>query len=348
MKAIKMITALLVILLIFTNCGNNAPAISESKSDSVSSKQDTTRRIEILQAEALKLLDSSAVIEILAKGFKWTEGPLYIKDGDFLIFSDIPNNKIYKWKEGADTSLYLMPSGYTGTAPKEKEPGSNGLILNKSGQLVLMQQGDRRLATMDAPLGAPQPRFKVLADKYNGKRLNSPNDAVLAANGAIYFTDPPYGLDKRLEDTAKQLNFQGVFYLRPDGKLILVTDELKYPNGIALSPDGRYLYVDNSDPANKLWMKYELDGNGLIKNKTIFYRAIADEGKDNGSPDGMKMNEAGYLFTAGPGGIWIFNPKAEVIARIYTGQATSNCAFGRDHKELFITSSAYLMRVKLK
>jgi len=260
MKAIKMITALLVILLIFTNCGNNAPAISESKSDSVSSKQDTTRRIEILQAEALKLLDSSAVIEILAKGFKWTEGPLYIKDGDFLIFSDIPNNKIYKWKEGADTSLYLMPSGYTGTAPKEKEPGSNGLILNKSGQLVLMQQGDRRLATMDAPLGAPQPRFKVLADKYNGKRLNSPNDAVLAANGAIYFTDPPYGLDKRLEDTAKQLNFQGVFYLRPDGKLILVTDELKYPNGIALSPDGRYLYVDNSDPATKL-MAAKSDGD---------------------------------------------------------------------------------------
>ncbi|MEO8414150.1 MAG: SMP-30/gluconolactonase/LRE family protein [Ginsengibacter sp.] len=348
MKFFKPMLALFLAMQIFAGCGSNTNVSTDNIPVSVSSISDTTRRIEILSPEALKILDSSASLEVIAKGFKWTEGPVYIADGDYLLFSDIPHNKIYKWKEGEDTSTYLTPSGYTGDVPKEKEPGSNGLLLNKSGELVLMQQGDRRVAIMQAPLASPSPHFKVLADRYKGKRLNSPNDAVLAANGGIYFTDPAYGLDKGLQDTSKDLSFQGVYYLRPDGTLILLTDELKYPNGITLSPDGHFLYVDNSDPENKIWMKYELDDNGLIKNKSIFYRAVADEGKSNGNPDGMKMNTSGYLFTAGPGGIWIFNPAGEVIARIFTGQLTSNCALGKDQKELFITSSGYVLHVQLK
>jgi len=348
MKFMKSIPACFFILWVLSGCGDHAPVSPENITDSLKLKKVASQRIEILKPEALNILDSSAVIEVLAKGFKWTEGPLYIADGNFLLFSDIPNNKVYKWKEGADTSIYLFPSGHTYKEIKHVEPGSNGLILNAAGKLVLMQHGDRRLAIMDAPLSAPMPHYKTLVDRYKGKRLNSPNDAVLAANGNIYFTDPPYGLDERLEDTAKQLTFQGVYCLRPNGELILLTDELKFPNGIALSPDGHFLYADNSDPANKLWMKYELDEKGLIRNKSVFYRAVADEGKDNGSPDGMKVNKAGYLFTAAPGGIWIFNPSGVLVARINIEEKTANCAFGRDQKELFITSSSSLLRVKLK
>jgi gluconolactonase len=310
--------------------------------------KDTSGRIEILDPEALKILDSSESIELLAEGFRWTEGPLYIAQGDYLLFSDIPDNKIYKWKAGAGISTYLTPSGYTGLPRVQREPGSNGLLLTASGDLVLLQHGDRRISKMDAPLASPLPRFKTLTDRYRGKRLNSPNDGVFDAAGGLYFTDPPYGLDKLLEDTARELNFQGVYYLRPDGRLILLTDELKFPNGIALSPDGHFLYVDNSDPDNKRWMKYGLDEQGQINSKTIFYRAVSEEGKDNGNPDGMKVNRAGYIFSAGPGGLWIFNPQGRVIARVLLAKRVSNCAFGKDQKELFITGAGFLMRMVLK
>jgi sugar lactone lactonase YvrE len=301
--------------------------------------------VEILSPEGSAILDASAAVESIARGFKWTEGPLYIADGDYLLFSDVPHNKVYKWKPGADTSVYLMPSGYTGHGVKEREPGSNGLLLDRKGALLLMQQGDRRVGRMDAPLGAPLPRFISLADRYQGKRLNSPNDAVLAADGGIYFTDPPYGLDRLLEDTARDLSFQGVYYIRPDGRLLLVTDELKYPNGIALSPDGKTLYVNTSDPLDKRWMKYRLGDDGLISNKSLFYQYT---GPENGNPDGMKVNPAGFVFTAGPGGLWIFAPDGRPVARIHTKQAVSNCAFGKGGKELFITSTAEVLRVRLK
>ena len=347
MKHLKTLPVLFFALQVFTGCDNSSTVSSENKPDTVTTKKDTTPRVEILDPEALKVLDSSTAVEILAKGFKWTEGPLYIADGDYLLFSDIPNNKIYKWK-GGDTSMYIFPSGFTGINYRGKEAGSNGLLLNKKNELILLQHGDRRVAVMQASLDKPQSKFLTLADKYKGKKLNSPNDAVLAADGSLYFTDPPYGLADGLKDTAKQLPFQGVFLLRSDGKLELVTDEIKYPNGIALSPDGHFLYVANSDPENKIWMKYELNEKGLIKSKSIFYKAVSDEGKDTGSPDGMKINKAGYLFASGPGGIWLFNPAGSVIARVHTGQRTSNCAFGKDEKELFMTCDSYVMRLKLK
>lgn len=348
MKILQTIPALMLVI-IFSGCGNNNAPSSGIKPDSGDKEEKKPlQRVEIYKPEALKFLDSASVIEILATGFKWTEGPLYIADGDYVLFSDIPNNKVYKWKASYDTSLYLMPSGNTGKAIRIHEPGSNGLILNKKGQLVLMQHGDRRLAVMDAPLSAPKPLYKTIAGRYQGKRLNSPNDGVMDSKGGIYFTDPPYGLDNKLDDTAKDLSFQGVYYLRPNGEVVLITDELKYPNGIALSPDEHYLYVDNSGGDNKVWMKYELDEKGLIKSKSVFYNATEKNIKDEGGPDGMKMSREGYLFSSGPGGIWIFNPQAEPIARIFIDKPVSNCAFGKDQKELYITNSDKLLRVKLK
>ena len=308
---------------------------------------DTAKRIVILDKEALQFFDSTTKAEVIAKGFKWTEGPLYVANGDYLLFSDIPNNKVYKWKDG-DTATYLYPSGFTGKLYLGKEAGSNALLLNKKNELILLQHGDRRIAKMNAPLDKPSTSFITLVDNYEGKKLNSPNDAVFDAKGNLYFTDPAYGLANGLNDTAKQLTFQGVFILRPNGSIELFTDQLKFPNGITLSPDGKYLFVANSDPNNKIWMQFELDKNGLKKNEKVLYRAKEDEGIDNGNPDGMKMSKNGYLFAAGPEGILVFNPSGKMIARIYTGNLTSNCAFGKDQKELFITRGFEVLHIKLK
>lgn len=310
--------------------------------------QASTLKIEILDPEALNILDSAAKIEVIAGGFKWTEGPLYIKDSDCFIFSDIPDNKIYKWKDGKGVNTYLTPSGNTGTAKLSKEPGSNGLLFDPTGHLVLCQHGDRRLAKMIAPLNNPAPKFVTLADNYKGKRLNSPNDAVYHPNGDLYFTDPPYGLGKGIEDTAKELDFQGVYRLKPNGQLDLFSKDLKYPNGIALSPDSKFLYVSSSDTLNYIWMRYELDTNGLAKNGRIFYEAHAFEGRHLGNPDGMKINKRGYIFATGPQGILLLNPAGKLIARLYTGQLTANCAFSFDESVLFITCNTHVMRLKLK
>jgi gluconolactonase len=305
-------------------------------------------KIEIIDQEALSVLDSTEAIEVIGEGFKWTEGPLYITDGDYFIFSDIPDNKIYKWKEGQQTTTYLTPSGNTGPVKNIKEPGSNGLILSPDGHLILCQHGDRRIAKMVAPLNSPRPEFVTVADNYKGKRFNSPNDAVYHPNGDLYFTDPPYGLGKGIEDSTKELDFQGVYRLKPNGQLDLFTKDLKYPNGIALSPDNRFLYVASSDSANYIWMKYELDTNGLAKSQQIFYEAHAFQGKNLGAPDGMKINKKGYIFATGPEGVWLFSPGGKLIARLYTGQLTSNCAFSPGEQSLFMTCDDYIMRLKLK
>ncbi len=347
MKYYATIAAIIASASLFSSTNFKVNSVSIAKQVDYS-LTNTVTSIEILDPEALKFLDPSTPVETIASGFIWSEGPLYIADGDYLIFSDVPRNKIYQWKRGGDTSTYLTPSGLTENTRPQREPGSNGLLLSQNGQLIVTQQGNRRLALMDAPLSNPQAKFKVLTDHYSGKRFNSPNDAVLAPNGDIYFTDPPYGLDKGVDDPAKQLSFQGVFCLRPDGQVVLITDELKYPNGITLSPDGHFLYVDNSGGDNKIWMKYELNEKGLIKNKSVFYKATEAEAKTDGSPDGMKMSRNGYLFTSAPGGLWIFNPAGKVIAKIHTDRPASNCAFGKDQKELFITDKDLVLRVALK
>ena len=332
-------------LLGITACNNNTPTTAASPQAAV---KDTTKKIVILDTSALSIIDSTTTIEVLTDGYKWTEGPLYIKDSNYLLFSDIPNNRIFKWKEGSGATLYLKPSGHTGTELKYREPGSNGLLLNAKGELVLCQHGDRRMAKMDAPLSSPAAKFITLCRDYKGKRLNSPNDAVYAANGDLYFTDPPYGLDNRLQDSAKQLDYQGVYRLTPTGQVDLLIKDLKYPNGIAFSPDGKTMYISNSDSTNMFWMKYALDDKGLVKRGSILYEPKEYNNTDEGNPDGMKVNKQGYIFAAGPQGVWIFSPAGKPLARIITHQKTSNCAFTPDEKTLFITGSTNVIRVKLK
>lgn len=305
--------------------------------------------IEILDERALKLIDPEQGFEILAQGFSWTEGPLWLESEQALIFSDIPQNSIFKVDHTGKLSLYLKPSGYTGSTQRGGETGSNALILDKEGHLVLCQHGDRRMAQMSAPLDDPKPNFKTLVDNFEGKRLNSPNDAVYDHYGNLYFTDPPYGLEFGMEDPTKELTFHGVFQLKTDGTLILL-DSISRPNGIAWSPNEKYLYVANSDHRKAVWYRYEQSEDGLIHNRTVFFDATEFVGKPGfqGLPDGLKVHSSGVIFATGPGGVWVFDADGTVLARLQTGEATSNCALSTDEKALYLTANSYILKFNLR
>jgi gluconolactonase len=201
---------------------------------------------------------------------------------------------------------------------------------------------------MNSGLQNPQPDFTTLTDQYNGKKLNSPNDAVFHKNGDLYFTDPPYGLEKNMEDPLKELDFQGVYKTKPNGKTVLLTKKLSRPNGIAFSNDYKKLYVANSDPENAIWMVYDINKEGLLKNGKVFFDVTDQNTEENGNPDGLKVHKNGWIFATGPKGVWIFSPQGEHLGTIFTGEKTANCAFNEDYSVLFLTADNYLLRVKLK
>ena len=288
-----------------------------------------------------RLIPKDARIEVVASGFLWAEGPVWIKDGGYLLFSDIPRNSVMKWKEGEGVSLWMKPSGYTGVADYGGEPGSNGLLLDPQGRLVFCEHGDRRISLL-YPDGGKQ----TLVDSYQGKRLNSPNDAVYHRNGDLYFTDPPYGLPKRWDDPRRELDFCGVYRLSKDGKLTLLTKEMTRPNGIAFSPDYKTLYVAQSDPEAALWKAFPLKEDGTLGPGRVFYDVTEFVGKLPGLPDGMKVDREGNVFATGPGGVYVFTPKGELLGRISTGEATANCAWGDDGSMLYLTADMYLCRIK--
>lgn len=296
------------------------------------------------------ILDANTPIEVLASGFVWSEGPLWVPKLGALLFSDIPPNKVLKWKEGEGISTYLYPSGYTSNRKRNGEPGSNGLLLDNDGRLVLCQHGDRRVAFMDAELENPHSTFQTIADKYDGKRLNSPNDAVYDSRRALYFTDPPYGLEKGITDPAKELRFQGVYRLKL-GQLQLLDNSLSRPNGIGLSPDEKTLYVANSDPNRAIWVAYDINEEGKLRNGRIFHDATetVKDKANKGLPDGLVVNQDGLIFATGPGGVYIFQSDATLLGMIKLNEAASNCTIGGvDGKSLFITNDMHLLRVRLK
>jgi gluconolactonase len=311
--------------------------------------QTPAPRIERLDPALDKLIDANAKIETLAEGYDWSEGPIWVKeDGGYLLFSDVPQNVVYKWKEGAGAQPYLKPSGYTGTEPRGGEMGSNGLTLDGNGRLVLCQHGDRRVARMDAPLSSPQPKFATLADRYDGKRFNSPNDVVFHSNGDMYFTDPPYGMPKQFDDPAREIPFQGVFRRGRDGTVTLLTREMTRPNGLAFSPDEKLLYVAQSDSAAAIWRVFDVKPDGTLGASRVLFDSTAMTKTLKGLPDGLKIDTEGNLFATGPGGVLVLSPQGKHLGTIFTGQATANCAFGDDGRTLYITADMYLMRVRLK
>jgi gluconolactonase len=309
----------------------------------------TLGTIERLEPAFNKLVPPDAKLEILAGGFIWTEGPVWIKDkdGGFLAFSDIPNNVVNKW-DGKKITPYVKPSGYTGKKPRGgkpgDEPGSNGLMLDAQGRLTLCEHGDRRVTRIEKD-GTTK---TVLADKYMGKRLNSPNDLVYHSNGDLYFTDPPYGMEKGWDDPARELDFCGVYRLGTDGKLTLLTKEMSRPNGITLSPDEKTLYVANSDPDNPVWRAFPLKMDGTLGASRLFFDATPlVAAKKKGLPDGMKVDQKGNLFATGPGGVLVFSPEGKHLGTIATGVNTANCAFGEDGMTLFVAADHDICRIRL-
>ena len=293
-----------------------------------------------------KLVPKDAKIEKLATGFKWTEGPVWIKDGGYLLFSDIPNNTINKWKEGEGISEYMKPSGYTGLKPRGGEPGSNGLLLDAKGRLILCEHGDRRVTRLEK-----NGKKTVLADKYMGKRLNSPNDGVFHSNGDLYFTDPPYGLMVKDKEgfPGQELDFCGVYRISKAGKLTLLTKELTKPNGIAFSPDEKTLYIAVSDPDKPVWMAYDVKKDGTLGKGKVFYDSTKwVKAKRKGLPDGMKVDKDGNLFATGPGGVHVFAPDGTHLGTIDTGVPTANCNWGDDGSVLYIAADKNLCRIKTK
>jgi gluconolactonase len=321
-------------------------ACSTPKSpESVKEETLSIGSVERLDSAINTLIPSGAKIEILASGFEWAEGPLWLEDQQALIFTDVPTNKIWKWTEKDSLSLFLTPSGYLGDRTDKREPGANGLALDAEGNLILCQHGERQIGIMRATLDAPKSDFQALVSEYEGKRFNSPNDLVFNSKGQLFFTDPPYGMDPWDE---KFLDFQGVYRLDSDGTLNLLVDSLSRPNGIAISPDEKVLYVAQSDAQKARYYAFELDAKGnVISGKVLFDATALQSDSRRGLPDGLKVHSKGTLFATGPGGVLIISPDGNHLGTILTEQGTANCAFDTNRRYLYITADAYLMRIGL-
>lgn len=343
----KLVFALATACILCSSCGENKIKSEEQQTITDS----TVGNIEIYNTAAIKAIDSNATIEVIAKGFTWSEGPVWIADKKMLLFSDVPENKIYAWKEGDTAKLYLTPSGYTGSIKRiGGEDGANGLALDKNGKLLLCQSGNRQVVKLNAALDSPKADFTVLASNYNGKKFNSPNDLVADSKNNIYFTDPVYGLPQRENDSTRELNFEGVYKISAAGKLSLLIDSIQRPNGIALSNDERTLYIASSDDEHPKWFAYNLDEHGNIKSGGVLFDAtnMIKEAAVKQGADGFKIDKYGNIFSAGPDGVNVISPQGKLLAliKIYN-RKTSNCAFNQIKDILFITAADVVLKIKL-
>jgi len=288
-----------------------------------------------------ELLPSGVKIEKLAGGFLFTEGPIWVRDGGYLLFSDPDNNLIYRWSEEDGVSIYRTHSGYSGVDIGEYgQPGSNGLTLDAQARVTINEHGNRRVTRLEK-----NGQLTILADRYQGKRLNSPNDLVYRSDGALYFTDPPFGLPKFFEDPRKELPYSGVFCLI-NGDLKLVSTDLRGPNGLAFSPDEKFLYVDNWDDKRKVIMRYEVQPDGTLTNGSVFFDATNEPGED--AWDGMKVDARGNLYLSGPDGLWIISPEGKHLGTIVGPEHPHNLAWGgEDHKTLYLAAQTGLYRLSV-
>jgi gluconolactonase len=299
-------------------------------------------RLESLDQRFDALIAPDARIEKIADDLKWSEGPLWDARTRSLLFSDIPNNVIMKWNADKGVSRFLERSGYTGAAPfTGREPGSNGLTFDLEGRLTLCQHGDRRISRREAD-GTMVP----VAVGYNGKKLNSPNDLVFDNQGALYFTDPPFGLPGTFTDPTKELAFNAVFRVAPDGQITTVITDLEAPNGLGFSPDYQTLYVANARASSPIWKAYAVQADGSLDKGRVFADSAALYKEGDGVPDGLKVDVHGNVFATGPGGVLVYAPDGALLGRILTGVPTSNVAFGEDGSTLFITANHRVLRMR--
>lgn len=332
-----------VLIAMAAGCATPKKPVQNAAEAAATNEIETIGSIEALSPEFFELIPTNAVIEKLAEGFEWAEGPVWIPSANHLLFSDVPKNVVYRWKAGEGINVFLEDSGYTGSYPRTGEPGSNGLTLDSQGRLVLAQHGDRQVARLEK-----NGERTTLVEYYNWRRFNSPNDLVYDSSGNLYFTDPPYGLPKGNDDPTRELWFHGVYRLSKDGTLQLLTSELRFPNGIALSPDEKTLYVALSDPANPVLMAYDLLSDGSLSYGRVFFDASHLRPGKPGLPDGLKVDKNGNVFTTGPGGVLVLTPNGTHLGTLNTGVPTANCAWGNDGSVLYITADMFLCRVQTK
>tara|TARA_B110000914_G_scaffold216546_1_gene221640 strand:+ start:194 stop:1171 length:978 start_codon:yes stop_codon:yes gene_type:complete len=306
-------------------------------------QNDFIGSIEKLSNEMDEFISKDSKIEIIAKGFNWSEGPVWSKKLNAVLFSDVPNNIIYKWDEKNGLDIFLNEIGYSGIVPNSKEDGTNGLTIDQQGNLIICMHGDRRVVKLE---DWQSNKVTPIATSFNKKLFNSPNDLVYNSKNELFFTDPPYGLKNGDNDELKELQFNGVFRLSPNGELKLLIKNLSRPNGIAISNDEKTLYVANSDSKNPVIMKYQITDEG-VKNPEIFFDGSILSKKDIGAFDGLKIHPTGTVFATGPGGVLLIKSDGNHIGTIRTEVRSANCAFDDKYEYLYMTSHQYLTRIKL-
>jgi gluconolactonase len=285
------------------------------------------------------LVPRSARLERLATGFLFAEGPLWFPAGH-LWFSDVIGNVVREWSPTTGVREILRPGGGDESVGSPVTyVGPNGMIAGRDGAVLLCQHGNRRIVSI-----APNLSIETVVERYQGKRLNSPNDLVYRSDGSLYFTDPPYGLLEQDTDPKKELPFNAVFRFS-GGNLKIVVEDMTRPNGLGFSPDGKTLYVANSDPEHKVWMRYDVNADGTASNGSVFFDVTSET--ENGLPDGLKLDVLGNLYCAGPGGVWVLSPRGEHLGTIKTPETPANCNWGDDGKNLYITATTSLYRIRL-
>ena len=322
-----MILKLILILI-------NLPVISQDK---------FIGSVERLSPDIDNLIEKSAKIEILADGFEWSEGPVWSSQLNSVLFSDVPENVIYSWNEDKGLGTFTRPIGYSGNVPNLKKAGTNGLTIDADGNLIICMHGDRKITRLEK---LNINRKVTLVNSFDGNLLNSPNDLVYDSKGNLYFTDPPYGLLEGDNDKLKEIEFNGVYKVSPNGDIEVLVKNLTRPNGISISNDEKILYVANSDKNNPVIMQYDLSEEGA-KNPSVFFDGRELTKKDIGLFDGLKVHPTGNVFATGPGGVLVIKEIGEHIGTIRTEVRTANCAFDENFQYLYMTSDMFLTRIKL-
>ena len=299
--------------------------------------------IERLSSDMDKFISKDSKIEIIAKGFSWSEGPVWSKKLNAVLFSDVPNNVIYKWDEKNGLDVFLDKIGYSGIVPNSKKSGTNGLIIDHNGNLIICMHGDRRIVMLT---DWKSDKVFPIITSFNNKLFNSPNDLVYDSKKNLFFTDPPYGLQRGDNDKLKELEFNGVFRLSNNGQLKVLIKNLSRPNGIAISVDEKTLYVANSDSKNPVIMKYKITDEG-VENPEVFFNGTELSKKEIGLFDGLKIHPTGTVFATGPGGVLLINPDGNHIGTIKTEVRSANCAFDDKFEYLYMTSHQYLTRIRI-
>tara|TARA_B100002019_G_scaffold158672_1_gene136620 strand:+ start:1996 stop:2967 length:972 start_codon:yes stop_codon:yes gene_type:complete len=310
---------------------------------SVISQDKFIGSVERLSPEIDNLIEKSAKIEILADGFEWSEGPVWSSQLNSVLFSDVPENVIYSWNEDKGLGTFTRPIGYSGKVPNLKKAGTNGLTIDADGNLIICMHGDRKITRLEK---LNINRKVTLVNSFDGNLLNSPNDLVYDSKGNLYFTDPPYGLLEGDNDKLKEIEFNGVYKVSPNGDIEVLVKNLTRPNGISISNDEKILYVANSDKNNPVIMQYDLSEEGA-KNPSVFFDGRELTKKDIGLFDGLKVHPTGNVFATGPGGVLVIKENGDHIGTIRTEVRTANCAFDENFQYLYMTSDMFLTRIKL-